>query len=73
MCKSRKFGIGGVCCLLHTTKLSVLIGAKLDESHEEAIDVITNVLRDVSANEQLAYQPHSPGSVLISILDCYTL
>ena len=38
------------------------LGAKLDESHEEAIDVITNVLRDVSANEQLAYQPHSPGS-----------
>ena len=34
----------------------------MDESHEEAIDVITNVLRDVSANEQLAYQPHSPGS-----------
>ena len=39
---------------------------KLDESYEEAKEVITNTLRDISAKEQLAYQPHDPDSVIVS-------
>ena len=39
---------------------------KLDESYEEAKEVITNTLRDRSAKEQLAYQPHDPDSVIVS-------
>ena len=40
---------------------------KLDESYEDVKDerarvVITNVLKDVSDSEQLAYQPYSPTS-----------
>ena len=58
-------GIEEFSCLVLQISFQTILD-KLDESYEEAKEVITNTLRDRSAKEQLAYQPHDPDSVIVS-------